>query len=303
VDRLLASGIGVLGALRNPHVGTRWPGMPLTSLDLRKPSEVVPPAAMRGVDCIIHLAGRVHVMHPSHDERSLLQSENCMATALLAKQAVEQGVRRFIYVSSIKVNGEFTTSQPFQPDAAPRPRDAYAISKLAAERELLELAARHALEVAIVRPPLVYGPSVRGNFRSLIWLVRSGIPLPLRGINNFRSFVNVWNLAEFLEILATVPIKPSRIWMVSDGADVSTPELLSKIATAFNKRPNLYFLPVSLLEIAAKLSGNVAAFSRLAGSLQVDISHSLRDLPWRPKVTMDDALRRTASWYEATKGK
>jgi nucleoside-diphosphate-sugar epimerase len=296
VDRLLASGHHVFGAVRNPALPSEWPDVKQARLDLQA-DEVLDWHGVPAVDCIIHLAGRVHVMRQSSVDQKLFHQENTVATRSLARMAVARGIPRFVYVSTVKVNGEMTAARPFGPGDAPMPSDAYAQSKFAAERELLELVSTNRMEVAIVRPTLVYGPHVRGNFRALMRLVELGIPLPLGSITNSRSLVNVWNLAGFLETLATAALPNSRVWMISDGEDVSTPELITKLAHAFGRPPRLVHFPLPILEMAAKLTGKKAALSRLAGSLQVDISRSLADLPWRPSVSLDEALRRTVAWY------
>jgi UDP-glucose 4-epimerase len=298
VERLLANAHEVVGAVRNPGAASAWPEVRQVRLDLRA-DPVIDPQCLAGIDCIIHLAGRVHVMTASPADRQAFHQENTVATASLARLGLERGVHRFVFASTVKVNGEGTRQKPFGPADAPMPSDDYARSKLGAEREVLELTGSSRMQAAIVRPTLVYGPHVRGNFRALMRIVERGIPLPLKGIANLRSLVNVWNLAEFIEALATAPLPDSRVWMVSDGEDVSTPELITKLAVAFSRRPHLFSVPLWMLETMASVSGRKAALARLTDSLQVDISSSLASLPWRPRVALDEGLRRTVAWYLA----
>jgi nucleoside-diphosphate-sugar epimerase len=297
VARLLASGHRVVGAVRNLTLPSEWPEVQQVRLDLDH-EEVLDWRNAGEVECIIHLAGRVHVMHQSSDDRNKFNQENTDATRSLAKIALERGVRRFVYASTVKVNGELT-SRPFRADDLPNPMDDYAKSKFATEQALHGLLGGTRMELAIVRPTLVYGPYVRGNFRALMRLVQWGIPLPLGSVTNSRSLVNVWNLADFLQTLATAHLPDSRVWMVSDGEDLSTPGLITKLAHAFGRRPRLFHVPFSMLEAAAAMSGRKPALYRLAGSLQVDISRSLADLPWRPAVSVDEGIRRTVEWFLA----
>ena len=252
-------------------------------------------AALRGVEYVVHLAARVHVLH---DPNSALYAQtNAEGTRRLAETAARAGVRRLVFVSSIKVNGEETTGRAYTAADKPNPMDAYGESKLLGEQCLWRIAAQSSLEVAIVRPPLVYGPGVRANFLRLMALVDRGLPLPLGSVRNRRSLVNVWNLSDFVVTLLSHPAAVGRTWLVSDGEDLSTAELVRKIARALDRPARLLPVPVGLLSLVARLAGRKAELSRLLGSLVVDSSPAQRELGWVPPVAIDVALARTAAWY------
>ncbi|MBS0418995.1 MAG: NAD-dependent epimerase/dehydratase family protein [Proteobacteria bacterium] len=254
-------------------------------------------AALRGVEYVVHLAARVHVLH---DPNSALYAQtNAEGTRRLAESAAHAGVRRLVFVSSIKVNGEETTGRAYTAADKPNPMDAYGESKLLGEQCLLRVAEQSSLEAAIVRPPLVYGVGVRANFLRLMALVDRGLPLPLGSVRNRRSLVNVWNLSDFLVTLLSHPAAAGRTWLVSDGEDLSTAELVRKIARALDRPARLLPVPVGLLSLAAQLAGRKAELSRLLGSLVVDSSPAHRELGWVPPVAIDAALARTAAWYRS----
>ena len=255
--------------------------------------------ALSGVDTVIHCAARVHVMKDdAADPLTEFRRVNTEGTRRLAQQAVQIGVKRLVFVSTIKVNGEST---PYGPDSSakftsldtPNPGDPYAVSKWEAERSLQEIAASSSLEVVIVRPPLVYGSGVAGNFRSLIDIVRRGVPLPLGLVDNRRSLVALPNLVDLLTVCATHPDAAGETFLVSDDDDLSTPELIRRLARAMGRDARLMPVPPALLRLAGKLSGNSDKVERLIGSLQVDISHTCERLDWRPPVTVNEGLRET----------
>lgn len=253
------------------------------------------------VDCkvIIHAAARVHVMD-KHADNSLAayRETNVDGTLNLARQAANQGVKRFIYLSSIKVNGEYTPiDQPFRADDVAMPQCPYSISKYEAEQGLLALAKETGLEVVILRPVLVYGPGVKGNFKHMMAWLQKGIPLPLGLIKNKRSFVSVDNLADLITTCITHPRAANQIFLVSDGVDLSTTELLKKIRTVFAKPVLLLPIPVWVLNSIAKLLGKQIIINRLCGSLQVDINKAYDLLGWKPKFTIDNVLLTTAKEY------
>jgi nucleoside-diphosphate-sugar epimerase len=208
-------------------------------------------------------------------------------------------VRRLLYVSSVKVNGEGPTARPYTAQDEPHPEDVYGSSKWLAEKLLLEATAASQLEAAIVRPPLVYGPGVRANFLRLLHWVDSGWPMPLGSVDNRRSLVGVWNLCDLLIRLLTHPAAPGRVWMVSDGDDRSTPDLIREIARAMGRRARLFPAPLALLQAAANFTGRAAELRRLCGSLQVDIAQTRRELAWAPPVAATEGLARTVRWYLA----
>lgn len=252
---------------------------------------------LEGAESVVHLAARVHLMRDTaSDPLSAFRRDNCEATLRLAHAAVEAGVRRFVFVSSIKVNGEVTAAGvPFRSDQTPRPADAYGISKLEAELGLAEIGARTGLEIVVVRPPLVYGPQVRGNFASMMRWIERGVPLPFAcAVHNKRSFIGVDNLTDFLTQALCHPDAPGRPLLVSDGQDLSTRELLEMLARALGMRARLLPVPLGWLRVLARIGGQGPAISRLLGNLQVDIEETKRRLAWSPPVSAEDGLRRTA---------
>jgi nucleoside-diphosphate-sugar epimerase len=254
-------------------------------------------AALSDVDAVMHLAARAHVLGDSPANSQLYLDVNAHATRRLAEAAARSGVRRFIYVSSIKVNGEEAPGRTFAPTDVPNPQDAYGTSKLLAERAVLEVSARTGMQATIVRPPLVYGPGVRGNFLRLMRWVDRGWPLPLGSIHNRRSLVSIWNLCDLLERLLSDPLASGRTWLVSDSEDLSTPDLIRRIGVAMGRNVRLLPIPMRVLQGAAQMAGKQAEFARLCGSLSVDISATRNELGWAPAVSMDEALARTARWY------
>jgi nucleoside-diphosphate-sugar epimerase len=253
---------------------------------------------LAGVTCVVHAAARVHVMHEtSTDPLADFRKMNVDATLRLARQAAAAGVKRFIFLSTIKVNGESTPlGQPFLASDQPNPHDAYAISKLEAERGLQQIAAETGLEVVIIRPPLVYGPGVEANFGRLLSWVNKGIPLPLGCATvNRRSFVAIDNLIDFVVTCIRHPKAANQIFLVSDGRDVSTAELLRGMANALNRKALLVPIPVRWLARGAKLFGATEAAQRLLQSLQVDIVKNEVLLGWVPPLSLDQGLQRVAS--------
>ena len=248
--------------------------------------------ALAGCSVVVHLAARVHMMRErSADPDSAYQAMNVRATMRLAEQAAAQGVRRLVYVSSVKVNGERTQGRPFRADDMPAPEDPYGRSKLAAEQALQAWSARTGTELVIVRPPLVYGPGVRANFLRLMQLVRSGVPLPLGSIRNRRSMVALGNLVDFLVLCASHPAAAGATWMVSDNRDLSLPELVRLIAAAMERPARLLPVPAVLLSAGAALLGRRAVAGRLLNALQVDVSPALERLGWTPPLTVETGIR------------
>ncbi len=249
-------------------------------------------------DVVVHLAARVHVMHePASDAKSLYRSANATATLALARAAASVGVRRLVFLSSIKVNGESTSAgHPFAAADAPAPQDPYGISKMEAEQGLREIATETGMEVVIVRPPLVYGPGVKANFASMMRAVQRGIPLPLASVtHNRRSFVALDNLVDLLITCIDHPAATNQTFLVSDGEDLSTTDLLRRLGQAMNKPARLLPVPPSLLQFGANLQGKGDMAQRLLGNLQVDIGHTRNTLNWTPPISVNEGLRRAVA--------
>lgn len=256
-------------------------------------------AALDGVDTVFHLAARVHVLRDTSADPLLeFRRANVQGTMQLARQAAALGVRRLVFVSSIKVNGEQTApGQPFRAESTPAPVDPYGISKHEAEQELLRLGRETALEVSIVRPPLVYGPGVKANFRAMMkWLAR-GVPLPLGAVDNRRSLVALDNLVDLLVLCARHPQAPGHVFLASDGEALSTAELLRRLGLALGRPARLLPVPPTLLAAGLRLLGKRDFVNRLLGSLEVDSSLARELLGWTPPLAVDEALARTAQAF------
>jgi nucleoside-diphosphate-sugar epimerase len=254
-------------------------------------------AALDGVETVIHSAARVHLMRDeSSDPLAEFRKINVVGTLNLARQAAQAGVRRFIFISSIGVNGN-KSLRPFTADDVPNPAEPYAVSKHEAELELRNLAAETGMELVIIRPPLVYGPKAPGNFGRLIKVVGKGLPLPLGSIRNRRSLVALDNLVDLIVTCIDHPAAANQTFLVSDGEDLSTTELLRRMGTALGKPVRLLPVPSWLLEAGAALLGKQALSQRLCGSLQVDIGKTREVLDWTPPVSVDEALRKTAKHF------
>lgn len=249
---------------------------------------------LRGCDAIIHCAARTHVMNEqSADPLAEFRKVNVDYTLNLARQAAGAGVKRFIFISSIKVNGEATTAgRSFSPSDTPAPEDPYGISKLEAEQGLMQVASETGMEVVIIRPPLVYGPGVKGNFASLVKLMAKGLPLPLGAIRNKRSLVGIDNLVDLIIHCIDHPAAANQVFLAGDGEDLSTTELLRGVAEAMGRPARLIPVPAGMLRAGASLLGKRAVADRLLGSLQVDISKARDLLGWTPPVSVKEGLRR-----------
>lgn len=252
-------------------------------------------AALDGVDYVIHAAARVHVMHDA--EVGLYFETNAQGTRRLAAAAVQAGVKRFIFLSSVKVNGEETLGRAYLATDTPDPKDAYGQSKLAGERSVQEIGASTAMDTVIVRPPLVYGPGVKANFLRLLRWVEKERPLPFAAIGNSRSLVSIWNLTDLLLRVLQHPAAAGKVWMVSDGVDLSTPALIRTIAQAMSRHGRLLPVYPSLLRLGGALLGKKAEVGRLCGSLAVDIEPTRRELDWVPPVSVEESIARTVAWY------
>lgn len=250
--------------------------------------------ALRGVDVVVHLAARVHLMNEgASDPLGEFRRVNVAGTLNLARQAAGAGVRRFVFISSIKVNGEWTEpGLAFKACDRPAPLDPYGISKAEAEEGLWELAAETGMEVVIIRPPVVYGPGVKGNFINMVRLVDKGLPLPLGAVRNKRSLVALDNLVDLIITCIDHPAAANQVFLVGDGKDLSTTELLRGVGQAMGKPARLIPVPVSMLMFGASLLGKKALAQRLLGSLQVDISKTRNLLDWEPPLSVEEGLHR-----------
>lgn len=260
--------------------------------------------ALRGINTVIHLAARVHVMKDNAaDPLDAFRKVNVDGTLNLARQAAESGVQRFVFISSIKVNGESTVlGRPFAADDRPAPLDSYGISKREAEDALRQLADKTGMEVVIIRSPLVYGPSVKANFLNMMLWLHKGVPLPFGAINNRRSLVALDNLIDFIVTCLDHPAAANQTFLVSDGEDLSTTDLLVRMAGALDVPVRLLPVPQKLLEAGLKVVGKGDLAQRLCGSLQVDITKACTMLDWKPLISVDEGLRRTAEHFLRTQG-
>ena len=308
--------------------GTGWPeGIKVVTVgDLDSTTDWS--AALTGVTTLIHCAARVHVMNDaSTDPLLLYRRVNVEGTLALARQAAAAGVKRFVFVSSIKVNGEATGAHPgrasrladtpeatcgkteaasgkaeaafaFSEDTPPAPVDSYGVSKLEAEQALFALGRETGLEIVVVRPPLVYGPGVKANFQTLIKVVRKGIPLPLAAVrHNRRSLIALDNLVDLLVTCARHPLAANQVFLASDGEDLSTADLLQRLGRAMGKPARLFYVPEGVLTCGARVLGKQQAAQRLLGSLQVDSSKARNLLGWTPPVSVDEGLRRAVEHH------
>jgi nucleoside-diphosphate-sugar epimerase len=257
-------------------------------------------AALAGASCVVHLAARTHVLRETAaDPFAEYRRINVHGTERLARSAAACGVRRLLFLSSVKVNGERTEERPYTEGDAPRPEDAYGVSKWEAEQALARIAADTGLEVVVLRPPLVYGPGVKGNFLRLMNLVARGVPLPLGAIANHRSLIYAGNLADAIVRALAAREAAGRTYLLNDGGDVSTPDLVRLLAQSLGVKPRLIPVPLAVLGLAARLVGRRAELARLAGSLQVDSTRIRGELGWRPPLTLAQGLEQTAQWYHS----
>lgn len=292
VARLAAQGVETLACVRGAIVsmpeGVRV--VPLGELNANTDWRQF----LAGVKNVVHLAARVHVMHDTEaDPLTAFRTVNVAGTMNLACQAAVAGVKRFVFVSSVKVNGESTPRfRSFTKDDIPNPQDAYGKSKHEAEQGLLQISKETDMQVVIIRPPLVYGPGVKANFSALMGAVRRGLPLPLGSVNNKRSFVALDNLVDFIATCITHLKAANQTFLVSDGQDLSTTELIRGMAKAAGVPARLLPVPVWALQAVGALLGKGDAVQRLCGNLQVDISKAQSLLGWTPPSSVEEGLRR-----------
>lgn len=295
VSRLLLDGkFQPIAAARDTNcVAGRCSGV---TFDLSVPG-VLP--LLDDVRVVVHAAARVHVMdETATDALAMFRSLNVDGTMRLARHAADSGVARFIFISSIKVNGESTAAgAPFTADSVPAPVDPYGVSKYEAEESLKKLSLETGMEVVIIRPPLVYGPGVKANFLSMMRWLSKGLPLPLGAIGNKRSLVAIGNLVDLIVTCIEHPAAANETFLVSDGDDLSTTQLLRHLSRALGKRALLIPVPQKLLIFVAGLLGRQSIAQRICGSLQVNIEKNLEVLGWQPPVNVDQAMLQTARYY------
>lgn len=289
--RLLLEGIAVRGVVRTPDAAIPEGAERALVPDIGATTDWG--RALEDVDVVIHLAARVHVMREtSADPLALFRAVNTAGTLNLARQAAQAGVRRLVFMSTVKVHGE---AGRFRESDPPAPADSYGRSKLEAETGLRAIAADTGLEVVILRPPLVYGPGVRANFASLMRAIERGIPLPLGAADNRRSLIALDNLADVVTVASRHPAAANETFLVSDDDDLSTPELVRRLASALGVRPRLFPVPPALLAAGAAMLGKRDVADRLLGSLTVDCTRAKHLLGWTPPVSVDEGLRRAVA--------
>jgi len=257
-------------------------------------------SALEGIDAIVHLAARTHVMHETATNPEMAYRRiNVEATRRLANEAAVLGIKRLVMMSSVKVNGESTAGAPFSAADAPAPEDAYGRTKRDAEIELARATEGTSTQAVVLRSPLVYGAGVKGNFLTLMEAVAAGRTLPLGSIDNSRSLLYAGNLASALRTALEHPDAAGQTYLVRDGEDLSTAGLVRRIAAALGVKPRLLPVPAGLLRVAGKLTGKGPAIARLTGSLRVDDAPIRAELGWRPPFTVDQGLELTAAWFKS----
>lgn len=255
--------------------------------------------ALQNVSVVVHLAARVHVMRETAaDALAEFRKTNTAGTENLARAAARMGVRRFVYISTIKVNGEETLGRPFAETDLPHPNDSYAISKFEAEQLLGKIGEDTGMEIVILRPPLVYGPKVKANFLRLMNWVDRGIPLPLASVENRRSMIYLGNFVDALITCAGHPDAAGKTFLVSDGEDISTAQLVRNLARLMGKHSYLWPFPPALLRLSGRLVGRQDEVERLLGSLVIDSSKIRRELGWTPPFSMEQGLAETVGWFQ-----
>lgn len=299
---LVEKGYLVKGTVRSPEKIALLP----QNMEFHMVNEIGPftewTEALNGVDTVIHLASRVHVVkETSGDPLKEYRKVNTTGTERLLEMASKAGIRRFIYLSTIKVNGEKTGGHSFSEEDSASPDDPYAQSKWEAEQILLKSAGKTGFEIVIIRPPLIYGPHVLGNFLSLLNWVDKGFPLPLYNVKNLRSLIYLGNLVDAIITCIVHPHAVGETFLVSDGKDISTPDLIRMIASAMRKKARLLpFSPV-LLKAIARVVGKGPEIDRLTGSLCIDSSKIRKVLGWKPPFTIEEGIYETVKWYQSNK--
>lgn len=296
-ERLAQSGYVVRAALRTQRAVPGCVAETVVTGDIGAATDWE--AAVRGVDLVVHAAARVHTPRGVAADENLYLETNARGTGRLAEAAAAGGVRRFVYLSSIKVNGDGSAQRTYRGDDRPDPRDAYGRSKLEGETLLGRAAAVTGMEAVIIRPPLVYGAGVRANFLRLMRWVDRRWPLPFASIHNQRSLVSVWNLSDLVATVLASRRTAGGVWLVSDGEDLATPELIRRLGHALERRVRLLPVPASVLRGCGALSGLAAEVGRLCGSLTVSTEATRSAFSWSAPFGVDEGLARTAAWYRA----
>jgi nucleoside-diphosphate-sugar epimerase len=302
-QRLLDKGLHVRAAVRTRYV---LPEVLPVTVEQIIVGDIGPATdwseALAGVDVVIHLAARVHVMHEhSADTLASYRHVNVSGTEALARQAASAGVKRLVFLSSIKVNGEATTGLPFSALSPENPKDPYGVSKWEAEQLLSRVMTETGMEVSIIRPPLVYGPGVKANFLRLMQWIGRGVPLPFGLIKNRRSLIFLGNLVDALLLVARHPSAKGRTYLVADREDFSTPQLVRSLAIELGKRPKLLPIPPFTLRLVGMMTGKVAEVERLIGSLQIDASAIHDELGWMPPYSAVEGMQITVQYYKSHK--
>jgi len=295
--RILAEGWQVRGTFRSESDVSRSPNgvkaFSIRTID----SDTKWNGVLAGIDTVVHLAARAHIMDDvSSDPLAEYRKINVEGTKCLALAAAKAGVKRFIFISSIKVNGEGRAAAYTEEDEE-APEDPYGVSKWEAEQELHKISRTTGIEIVILRPPLVYGPGVKANFYNLLKFVDRKFPVPLASANNQRSFIYLGNLIDAIITCINHPKAADETFLICDGENVSTPELIKKIATALGKSARLFHIPLFLMKIAGKLIGKSGAIERLIGTLIIDHDKIRKKMEWKPPYTMEYGLKETAKWY------
>lgn len=299
VTRLAQEGHEVVAPVRSAPAHRDPRVVYVEGVDLTRPRSWIP--ALTGAEAVIHAAARVHQLHDqAADPLDEYRRVNVDGTVGLGIRAAEAGVKRFIFLSSIKVNGEKTEpGSPFRSDDEGAPIDPYGISKQEAETALFQLGRSTGMEVVVVRPPLVYGPGVKANFRSMMRLLHKGVPIPLGAVTAKRSLIALDNLVDLLSLCLRHPKAPGQVLLVSDAEDLSVADMLRRLGRALDRPARLVSVPTGLIERAAWILGKKALATRLCASLQVDTGPTSRLLDWTPPVSVDEAFKRTADDFKA----
>lgn len=295
-EMMLSKGLSVRGAVRDSSKASKKiPSLVVGEINAHTNWH----SALEGCDAVVHLASRVHVMkEDSSDPLAKFREVNVEGTANLAHQAVKAGVKRFIFISSIKVNGESTCGVPFNRSDNPHPQDPYGISKCEAEKVLIEISNNSAMEVVIIRPPLIYGPGVKGNLLSISRVVQKSLPLPLGGLKNRRDMVSIYNLCDLIMLCLTHPSAANKTFLVSDDSAISTSELVTYMARGMGKKTFLLPAPVKIMEFVARVFNKSSITDRLFGSLEVDISDTKKALAWKPPYSVEESFKMMFSNYK-----
>jgi nucleoside-diphosphate-sugar epimerase len=290
---LALAGNRVVAALRaRPDTPSKSEGGRSVYFDLRDVDASM--AAFEDIDVVVHLAGLAHAPAKESDA-GILQEVNVVGTRNLARSAAASGTKRFIYLSTVKVHGEETTDRPFSVADEPDPKDTYAVSKLEAERELRKVESESGLEVVIIRPPLVYGPGVKGNLASLAKLIRRGLPVPTGAIENRRDLVSVYNLCDFIRVCISCPDAAGSTFLVCDGEALNINDIVQYLADGMGYRERVISSPLWLLKTTATFAGRADQFRKMTSNLEVDMSEAVRILGWTPPYTVAESFAKMFS--------